>query len=81
MDARDLVAIIITVHELAAGLAALVAVIIGVAGTLLFRKIPSGRRTFTVLAFAMGGALLTFSVTSRLFDVHALDVEVVRVGR
>lgn len=79
MDARGLVAVIITVHEGAVALAALSAVLVGAAGILLLRRMPPRRRALTICAFAAGSALLTFATTSHWFDVHALDVEVVRV--
>jgi hypothetical protein len=80
VDARGLVAFIVTVHEVAALLAILVAALLTSLGALLLRNTPSGRRFLTIAAFAIGGALLTFAVTARLFRVSALDVEVVRVS-
>ena len=80
MDARGLVAFIVTVHEAAAVLALLVAAIIAMLGLLLLRGVSPGRRALTIFAFTLGGAAITFAVTSHLFHVRALDVEVVRVS-
>lgn len=80
MDARGLVAFIVTVHEVAALLAVLVAALVTSLGALLLRNAPPARRILTILGFAIGGALITFAVTSRLFSVSALDVEIVRIN-
>jgi hypothetical protein len=80
MDARGLVAVIVTVHELAVLLGLMVAVLVALLGTLLVRNGSSLKRVLTVAAFAIGGGLITFGVSSRLFQVSALDVEVVRLN-
>lgn len=80
VDARGLVAFIVTVHEVAALLAVLVAALITSLGALVLRNAAPGRRLLTILGFAVGGALITFAATSKLFSVRALDVEIVRVN-
>lgn len=80
MDARGLVALIVTVHELAVLLGVLVGAVIALLGALLLRSGSTGRRVLRIGAFAIGGALITFSVTSRIFQVSAVDVEVVRIN-
>ena len=80
MDARGLVAFIVTVHEVAAILALLVGTLVALLSALVLRKLPPGRRALSIFAFAVGGALLTFAGVSRVFHVSALDVEVVRIN-
>ncbi len=80
MDARGLMTFIITVHELAVVLGVLVGALIAALGFLLLRNVSAGTRAVTVLAFALGSALITLALTSKLFHVSALDVEVVRVS-
>ena len=80
MDARGLVALIVTVHELAVLLALLVGAVLALLGALVLRNGSATKRVLTIGAFTIGGALITFSVTSRIFQVSALDVEIVRIG-
>ena len=80
MDARGLVALIVTVHELALLLSLLVCAVIALLGAVLVRSGSATKRALTIGAFAIGGALITFGVTSRIFQVSALDVEVVRIN-
>ena len=80
MDARGLVAVIVTVHELAVLLGLLVAGVIALLGAILVRSGSGLRRTVTILGFAAGAGLITFAVSSRLFEVSALDVEIVRLN-
>jgi hypothetical protein len=80
VDARGLIAFIVTVHQVAALLALLVATLVTLAGLLLLRHTPPLRRAFLIGAFAVGAALITFGASSRLFEVRTLDVEVVRVS-
>lgn len=80
MDARGLVAVIVTVHELAVLLGLLVAVLVALLGAVLVRNGSSLKRVLTVGAFAIGGGLITFAVSSRLFEVSAVDVELVRLN-
>ncbi len=81
MDARGLVAVIVTVHEVALVLAVLLAVLIGLACLLLFRAQTPVKRNALALAFALGTGLLTYGITARLAEVRPLDVEVVRISR
>ncbi len=81
MDARGLVALIITVHEFAALLALLAGAGIALLGAVLLRSGSSTKRILTIGALSLGGALITLGVTSRLFEVSAVDVEVIRIGQ
>jgi hypothetical protein len=79
MDARGLVAFIITVHELALVLAVLIGILTALVAAIVLREVSAGKRMFAVTSLAVGAALITFAVTARLFHVPALDVDVVRV--
>lgn len=80
MDARGLVAVIVTVHEVALVLALLLAAFTGLVSLLVFRNQNAGKRNALSLAFAVGVGLLCYGVGARLADVRPLDVEVVRVA-
>ena len=80
MDARGLVAFVVTLHEVAAVLALLVGALMTALGLLVLRNVPAGRRALMIAAFAVGASLATLAVSSRLFHVSALEVEVVRVS-
>lgn len=80
MDARGLVAVIVTVHELAVLLGLLVAIVIALLGALLVRNGSGLKRVATIGCFAIAGGLITFTVSSWLFKVRALDVEMVRLN-
>jgi hypothetical protein len=80
MDARGLVAVIITVHETALILGGLVFAFIGLVSLLVFHKQPARRRTLLSLAFGLGCGLLAYGISARIAAVAPLDVEVVRVS-
>ena len=80
MDARGLVALIVTVHELAVLLALVVGAVVALLGGLVVRNGSALKRVLTIGAFAVGGALITFGVASRILQVSALDIEVVRIN-
>lgn len=80
MDARGLVAVIVTVHEVAIALGGLVASLVGLVALLVFRAQPPAKRNALALTFALGAGLLAYGMGARLADVEPLSVEVVRVA-
>jgi hypothetical protein len=75
MGATGLVAFIVTLHEVAAGLGVIVALVLLVLGSFLLR---GSKKLAWVIAVSLGAGLITFGVTARILKVPALDVEVVR---
>ena len=80
MDARGLVAVIVTVHELALALGGLVASFVGLVALLVFRAQPPLKRNVLAVTFALGCGALAYGLGARFSDVQPLTVEVVRVS-
>lgn len=76
---QGLVAVIVTVHQLAVLLGALSGLVLGLLSWVLFRAGSPARRTALAAAFGLGTALLIFALSAHLLDVAPLDVEVVSV--
>lgn len=74
---QGLVAVIVTVHEIAVLLGVLSGLALGLLSFALFRAGGAGRRVVLALVFGLGTGLLTFGVSAHLLDVAPLDVEVV----
>lgn len=76
---QGLVAVIVTVHEVAVLLGALSGLALGLLSWVLFRSSSQGRRLAIAGALGLGTGLLTLGVSAHLLDVAPLDVEVVSV--
>jgi hypothetical protein len=80
VDARGLVAIILTVHEVALALGGLCAAFAGLASLLVFRNKSTRVRTASSLTIALAMGVLSYVVGARLADVRPVSVEVVRIA-
>jgi hypothetical protein len=80
MDARGLIAIIVTVHEIALVLGALAFAFVGLVSLLVFYKQVPWKRNALALVFGAGCGLLTYGVAARIAAVQPIDVEIVRTG-
>lgn len=74
---QGLVAVIVTVHEIAALLGALSGLALGLLSFALFRAGGPVRRMAVAAAFGLGTGLVTFGASAHLLNVAPLDVEVV----
>ncbi|MCC7112595.1 MAG: hypothetical protein IT382_25110 [Deltaproteobacteria bacterium] len=76
---QGLVAVIVTVHELAVLLGALSGLVLGLLSWVLFRADSPTQRTALATTFDLDTDLLIFGLSAHLLDVAPLDVEVVSV--
>ncbi len=74
---QGLVAVIVTVHQAAALLGIVAALVLGPLCFVLFKNGGGARRALVAAAIGLGAGLVAFGVSARLLHVAPLDLEVV----